>query len=71
MQDLMGWSTAAMAEIYTHVRPPRHPRAGGVLARQAFQLAVAALGLHLAERIGDRDLGEVTAAERDAHQHVP
>lgn len=30
VQDLMGWSTAAMAEIYTHVRPVMHAR---VLAR--------------------------------------
>jgi integrase len=26
VQDLMGWSTAAMAEIYTHVRPVMHAR---------------------------------------------
>jgi len=26
VQDLMGWSTAAMAEIYTHVRPLMHAR---------------------------------------------
>ena len=27
VQDLMGWSTAAMAEIYQHVRPAMHARA--------------------------------------------
>lgn len=27
VQDLMGWSTAAMAEIYQHVRPVMHARA--------------------------------------------
>jgi integrase len=26
VQDLMGWSTAAMAEIYQHVRPVTHAR---------------------------------------------
>jgi integrase len=31
VQDLMGWSTAAMAEIYTHVRPVMHERARAML----------------------------------------
>jgi len=31
VQDLMGWSTAAMAEIYTHVRPVMHQRAVSAL----------------------------------------
>jgi hypothetical protein len=26
VQDLTGWSTAAVAEIYTHVRPVMHAR---------------------------------------------
>jgi integrase len=31
VQDLMGWSTAAMAEIYTHVRPVMHARVASSL----------------------------------------
>jgi site-specific recombinase XerD len=31
VQDLMGWSTAAMAEIYQHVRPAMHARAVSAL----------------------------------------
>lgn len=31
VQDLMGWSTAAMAEIYVHVRPAMHARAVSAL----------------------------------------
>jgi integrase len=31
VQDLMGWSTAAMAEIYQHVRPVMHARAVSAL----------------------------------------
>ena len=31
VQDLMGWSTAAMAEIYVHVRPVMHARAVATL----------------------------------------
>ena len=31
VQDLMGWSTAAMAEIYQHVRPAMHARAMAAL----------------------------------------
>lgn len=34
VQDLMGWSTAAMAEIYTHVRPVMHEHARSVLDRR-------------------------------------
>jgi site-specific recombinase XerD len=34
MQDLMGWSTAAMAEIYVHVRPVMHARAAESLNRR-------------------------------------
>jgi integrase len=35
VQDLMGWSTAAMAEVYQHVRPAMHARALAALD-QAF-----------------------------------
>ncbi len=35
VQDLMGWSTASMAEIYVHVRPVMHERATAMLD-QAF-----------------------------------
>ena len=35
VQDLMGWSTASMAEIYVHVRPVMHQRATAMLD-QAF-----------------------------------
>ena len=31
VQDLMGWSTAAMAEIYQHVRPVMHAHAAAML----------------------------------------
>jgi integrase len=34
VQDLMGWSTAAMAEIYTHVRPVMHARVVASLDRR-------------------------------------
>jgi site-specific recombinase XerD len=34
VQDLMGWSTAAMAEIYQHVRPVMHARVVSSLDRR-------------------------------------
>jgi integrase len=34
VQELMGWSTAAMAEIYQHVRPVTHARVLSVLDRR-------------------------------------
>jgi integrase len=34
VQDLMGWSTAAMAEIYQHVRPATHARVLSALDRR-------------------------------------
>ena len=34
VQDLMGWSTAAMAEIYQHVRPAAHARVVASLDRR-------------------------------------